>query len=84
MIYRPAKAYSKSNGTYFDFGSRILKKIKMIHRALRSNKYIFQSYVRKVLVRNGKKRFIYIAEWQDKIVEKWLADSLSVALKNWY
>ena len=84
MIYRPAKAYSNSNGTYFDFGNRILKEIKTIHRALINGKYLFKSYIRKVLVRNGKKRFIYIAEWQDKIVEKWLADSLSIALKNWY
>ena len=84
MIYRPAKAYSNTNGTYFDFGNRIIREIHSIQRSVANRRYKFKSYVRKELVKNNKKRFIYIAEWQDKIVEKWLADSLSLALKNWY
>jgi hypothetical protein len=84
MIYRPSKAYSNTNGTYFDFGNRIIREIHSIQRSVANRRYEFKSYVRKELVKNNKKRFIYIAEWQDKIVEKWLADSLSLALKNWY
>lgn len=78
LIFRPAKAYVNVNGNYYDFGARIHNKIRDIENKLRSGTYTFQPYRQITLKRHDKVRLVYLAAWPDKIVEKWLAEALSM------
>ncbi len=84
LVFKTSKAYVNVDGTYFDFGSKLNHRIFSTDKLLKSGRYKFSPYRQVKLTRTGKERLIYLATWRDKIVEKWIADTMSICLKKYY
>ena len=80
IIFNPRKAYSTYGDAYHEYGHYILSQLKSTAVLVSSGRYTFKPYHVRTFVRNNKERILYLAEWQDKFVEKWLADMLNHAL----
>jgi hypothetical protein len=63
----------------------ILNKAYFIENQIRQHKFTFQPFLHvQRRVKQNKLRDIYVATWQDKIVDKWLNESLSIAFDKWF
>jgi hypothetical protein len=86
LVYDYRKAYVQSydNQTYWDYGINIVKNVKQIERAIEQQTFEFSPLrlvERKV---KNKIRKIYVSTWEDKIVERWLNNSLNLLLNHWF
>jgi len=72
------------NNTYWSTCHNICSLVRKLHKQIINNEYKFsQLYQHKRRVKR-KDRIIYLSTWQDKIVERWLNDSLNRLLNNWF
>jgi len=83
LIFTPSKAFYDINGTYYDYAVGLDAKLNKIRRRVISGKYVFSPYVHKTVKIGHKKRDIFLASWQDKIVERWIAYGLNETLHKW-
>lgn len=86
LVYDYRKAYVKSydDQTYWDYGIQINKTVEIVERELERETFSFdplQLIERRV---KNKTRKIYISTWKDKIVERWLNNSLNILLNKWF
>jgi hypothetical protein len=79
------RGYTRSlNGeNFWQFARQFDHTLDKIQRDILSESYVFSPYKERIRVRSGKERKIYISEWDDKIVERWLATALNCNLKSW-
>ena len=87
LVFRPRKAYTTSTEgeTYFEFGSHVTSKVKKLVRAVKSRRFKFKPSKRiRKKTKPTKIRDIYLSNWEDKIIETWLNDSLNILLDNWF
>jgi len=87
LVFRPRKAYTTSTEgeTYFEFGSNITGKVKKIVRAVKSRTFRFKPSKKiKKKTKPTKIRDIYLSNWEDKIIETWLNNSLNSLLDGWF
>jgi len=87
LIFNPKKAYTTStkSETYFEFGSHLTSKVKRLIGDVKSGKFVF-SPSKKIVKKTKptKIRDIYLSNWDDKIIETWLNDSLNILLDKWF
>lgn len=84
LLYNPDKAYVNNKGTYWEFGNKLQFNIHQIKKNINRG-YKFSPYKLKIKrMKNGKLRKLYLPTWQDKIVERWLADNLNEKLHKWF
>jgi|TARA_Y100000994_G_scaffold249278_1_gene260090 retron-type reverse transcriptase len=84
-LFNRGKALSKSHDgkTLFDFAEKSGKNLWQLHRRLISKEFSFQPFIARDFNFNGKQRRIYIATWEDKIVERCLFDLLNRKFDHW-
>ena len=76
---------SYDGGTFWDFGASYERNIRDIYRSIRNRKYVFDPCLKlKRRVKLNKVRDIYISTWRDRIVDRWLNDSLNKLLNEWF
>jgi retron-type reverse transcriptase len=87
LVFKPRKAYttSTSGETYYEFGSHVTSKVKKLVKSVKSGKFKFKpsKKIRKK-TKPTKIRDIYLSNWEDKIIETWLNDSLNELLDGWF
>lgn len=87
LIFNPKKCYTSSDNkeTYWDFGVRLNETMNLVSRQLRYGKYNFKPYLHiQRRLKPTKLRDIYIASWEDKLVERWMSESLNKSLNWWF
>lgn len=84
LIFRPNKAFADHHGTYHDFGAKLNIEFGRLKRHLTAGRHEFSPYIHKIIKTKGKERDVYLADWPDKIVEKWLSDGLNTCLAKWF
>ena len=87
LIFNPKKCYTTSTdkATYWDFGINLDDSLKHVNRQLRNGKYVPKPYLHiQRRLKPQKVRDIYIASWEDKIVDRWLSESLNKLLNKWF
>lgn len=84
-LFNREKALSKSHDgkSLFDFAENSGKNLWLLHRRLIAKEFSFQPFVARDFNFNGKQRRVYIATWEDKIVERCLYDILNQKLDHW-
>lgn len=85
IAYNQSLGYSKGpdNLTYWDAASNITKTTIELQRQIERKQFNFSPCKKVVRRIKYKTREIYISNWTDKIVEKWLSDTLNIKLKRW-
>lgn len=87
LIFLPRKAYvySYDNETYFDYGNNIAHKVLKLRNRVIKQDFTFNPF-RKITrqFKSNKIRDVYLATWQDKIIERWLNDCLNMSLNKWF
>ena len=68
--------------TFWQFARQLDRTLDKMQRGIAS--YEFSPYREYIRVRFGKQRKIYISNWSDKIVERWLATAISRSLNLWF
>lgn len=87
LIFNPKKCYTSSENkeTYWDFGIKLDETVRFISRQLRSGRYNFKPYLHiQRRLKPQKLRDIYIAPWEDKIVDRWLSEALNRSFNTWF
>jgi hypothetical protein len=87
LIFNPKKCFTSSDNkeTYWDFGIRLDDTVRHVSRQLRYGKYNFKPYLHiQRRLKPQKLRDIYIASWEDKIVERWMSEALNKSLNWWF
>lgn len=87
VTYQPKKAFTSSvdEQDFWQFGRNIVKKVKSIQDQLSRHTYRFgpcKKITRKAKL--NKVRDIYISNWSDKLVERWLNECLTIMLHKWF
>ena len=84
LLHNKAKTYLNNQGTYWDFGSHLTRNIQRIHKALQNHTYTFSPYIkRSKKVKLNKVRDLYHPTWPDRVVERWLSETLGRRLHRW-
>jgi hypothetical protein len=87
LIFNPKKCFTSSSDkeTYWDFGVRLDSTVRHVSRDLRTAKYNFKPYLHiQRHLKLNKLRDIYIASWEDKIIERWMSEALNKSLNWWF
>jgi len=72
-------------GTYWDFARNLDRHLRHIQKHLLRGTYRFDPFLKKVRwIKSTKSRDIFISVWKDRVVERWLYDSLSYLLRDWF
>jgi retron-type reverse transcriptase len=84
LLHSKSKAFANNGGDYWEFGSNLSTNLSRIDRLIRTGRYCFSPYIKRTrIMKNGKSRDLYRPTWADKVVERWLAESLNKLLHNW-
>ena len=81
--WRKALGTSTDGKTLYDLAGRGLRSLDSIHRSLRSESFEFRPAVARKYNFNGKRRTLYIAPWEERIVDLLLYRILSLRLHSW-
>jgi len=82
--WRKALSTSTDGATLYDFASRGLRNLESLHRSLRRREFIFRPAVALHYNFNGKHRTLYIAPWEERIVDLLLYRVLNQRLHDWF
>ncbi|HEV8132730.1 MAG TPA: reverse transcriptase domain-containing protein [Acidobacteriota bacterium] len=82
--WRKALARSTDGKTLYDFAERGLRSLDSIHRALQRESFEFRPAVALHYNFNGKHRTLYVAPWEERIVDLLLYRLLSGSLRDWF
>jgi hypothetical protein len=87
VAYQPRKAYTRSvdGETFWDFGKRVTSRVRSLRRQLERQEFAF-GVCRKITKKTklNKVRDIYLSNWRDKLVERWLNECLCILLHKWF
>lgn len=85
IAFKPGLGYSSTDGrNYWSCASRICSMVRRLERQITTNKFEFTPCVRRDRKVKGKDRILYISSWEDRIVERWLNDSMNRLLRGWF
>lgn len=85
LLHNKPKTYLNNQGTYWDFGNHLTRNLQRIHKALHNRTYTFSPYIkRSKKVKLNKVRDLYHPTWPDRIVERWLSETLGRHLHHWF
>lgn len=86
IVYDYKRAYSTSydRQTYWDYGIEINKTIKSLKKQINNQQFRFDPLLLIEKRIKNKNRKIYISTWKDKIVERWINNSLNILLSGWF
>lgn len=87
VTYQPRKAYTYSTDgqSFWEFGRRITDRVRSIKNQISEQDFSFgpcRKITRKTKL--NKVRDIYLSNWRDKLVERWLNDCLLILLHKWF
>ena len=82
--WRKALSTSTDGKTLYDFAGRGLARLNGIHNALRQGRFEFRPAVALHYNFNGKHRTIYLAPWEERIVDLVLYRVLNRNLHHWF
>lgn len=82
--WRKALFTSTDGRTLYDFASRGLPTLDHIHNELRRERFTYRPAVALHYNFNGKHRTLYIAPWEERIVDLLLYRILTRELQDWY
>jgi hypothetical protein len=82
--WRKALSTSTDGATLYDFASRGLRNLEALHRSLRRREFTFRPAVALHYNFNGKHRTLYIAPWEERIVDLLLYRVLNQRLHAWF
>ncbi|HEY3132014.1 MAG TPA: reverse transcriptase domain-containing protein [Acidobacteriota bacterium] len=82
--WRKALATSTDGKTLYDLAGRGLRGLEAIHRALQREAFQFRPAVALSYNFNGKHRTLYVAPWEERIVDLLLYRLLSCSLRGWF
>lgn len=82
--WRKALCSSTDGRTLYDFAARGLRGLDELHTALRREKFVFRSALALHYNFNGKHRTLYIAPWEERIVDLLLYRALNRKLDAWF
>ncbi len=82
--WRKALCSSTDGKTLYDFASRGLRGLDELHAALRREKFVFRPALALHYNFNGKHRTLYIAPWEERIVDLLLYRALNRKLHAWF
>ena len=82
--WRKALCSSTDGRTLYDFAAHGLKNLDALHSALQREKFTFRPAVALHYNFNGKHRTLYLAPWEERIVDLLLYRLLNRRLHNWF
>lgn len=82
--WRKALCSSTDGRTLYDFAGRGLRGLDELHTALRREKFVFRPALAMHYNFNGKHRALYIAPWEERIVDLLLYRALNRKLDAWF
>ena len=82
--WRKALSTSVDGRTLYDFAGRGLRSLDLIHQALERRTFTFRPSVALHYNFNGKHRTIYLAPWEERIVDLLLYRVLNHKLHGWF
>jgi hypothetical protein len=82
--WRKALCSSTDGRTLYDFASRGLRGLHELHAALRREQFVFRPALALHYNFNGKHRTLYIAPWEERIVDLLLYRALNHKLDAWF
>lgn len=82
--WRKALCSSIDGKTLYDFAARGLRGLDELHSALRREKFVFRPALALHYNFNGKHRTLYIAPWEERIVDLLLYRALNRRLDAWF
>lgn len=82
--WRKALCSSTDGRTLYDFAARGLRGLNLLHAALRREKFVFRPALALHYNFNGKHRTLYIAPWEERIVDLLLYRTLNRKLDAWF
>jgi retron-type reverse transcriptase len=85
-LFQWRKAFSSSTDgkTLYDFAARGLRGLDELHRALRCERFAFRPALALHYNFNGKHRTLYVAPWEERIVDLLLYRALNRRLDTWF
>jgi hypothetical protein len=84
LIFTPARAQANYGGTYYEFGGRLQVNLDRLYRQVVSGQYRFAPYTHKAIKTGGRVRDLYLANWPDRIVERWMSSGINHHLSPWF
>ncbi len=84
FMWRRALCTSTDGHTLYDFAARGLRGLEVLHRALAREEFRFRPSVGLSYNFNGKHRTLYIAPWEERIVDFLLYRTLTRKLQRWF
>jgi hypothetical protein len=84
FAWRKALFTSTDGGTLYDMAARGLTSLDRLHRELKREMFAFRPAVSLQYNFNAKHRTLYIAPWEERIVDLLLYRSLTQKLRHWY
>ncbi len=84
FMWRKALCTSTDGRTLYDFAGRGLRSLDALHRALAREEFQFRPSVGLPYNFNGKCRTLYIAPWEERIVDFLLYRALTRKLHRWF
>jgi hypothetical protein len=82
--WRKALCTSSDGKTLYDFAARGLRSLDTLHRSLLRREFSFRPSVALHYNFNGKHRTLYIAPWEERIVDLLLYRALNSRLHSWF
>jgi len=82
--WRKALCSSTDGRTLYDFAARGLRGLNELHGALRREKFVFRPALALHYNFNGKHRTLYIAPWEERIVDLLLYRTLNRKFDGWF
>lgn len=82
--WRKALCTSTDSRTLYDFAARGLRGLEALHRDLQQRKFAFRPALALHYNFNGKHRTLYIAPWEERIVDLLLYRTLNRKLDRWF
>lgn len=71
--------------TFWEFAANLDKQLPRIESQLKNRSYEFQPCQKLVRhLKANKKRDVFIANWEDRIVDRWLNETLNYLLARWF
>ena len=86
VAFDRSKGYVRSldGKTFWEFARKLDHRVASIQRQLYRKSYEFGPCKQIIRTRSGKERKIYISNWSDRIVERWLSTALSELLSKYF
>ena len=85
IAFKPSLGHTVVAGkNYWSSGSNICHLVRRLERLITQNKFEFGPCSRRDRIIKGRERIIYISTWEDRIVERWLNDSMNRLLDSWF